>query len=240
MARQHAPSVARHRRAQVHPVSGAAGPTSRAATPPPATTSSTTVAAVRISGIGPLALLAGHLRIETPVFVSRVDDDVQTTTAPQAAGVELDELEIPHGPCTAFRAEEPLRRWLRPCRRPRLRRPHRSRQPLPHESGTSLPVGGAQILLQESAEGTVNRSASSRWQSVDTVRLLSLANRDQRTRCAFASIRRFDGDLVAEHEQVSRARRHKRGRQRRWPSPLLRPVRSLSVHPSMLVESTHK
>jgi hypothetical protein len=65
----------------------------------------TTVAAVRLSGVGPLVLLAGHLHGETPVLVYRVDDYLHTTTALRAAGVELDELEIPHGPCAAFRAE---------------------------------------------------------------------------------------------------------------------------------------
>lgn len=65
----------------------------------------TTVAAVRLSDAGPLVLLAGHLHGETPVLVYRVDDYLHTTRALQAAGVELDELEIPHGPCAAFRAE---------------------------------------------------------------------------------------------------------------------------------------
>ncbi len=65
----------------------------------------TTVAAVRLSGIGPLLLLAGHLHGETPVLIYRVDDYARTTTTLRAAGVELDELEIPHGPCAAFGAE---------------------------------------------------------------------------------------------------------------------------------------
>lgn len=65
----------------------------------------TTVAAVRVSIVGPLVLLAGHLHGETPVLVYRVDDYVGATTYLRAAGVALDELEIPHGPCAAFRAE---------------------------------------------------------------------------------------------------------------------------------------
>jgi hypothetical protein len=65
----------------------------------------TTVAAVRLSDVGPLVLLAGHLHGETPILVYRVDDYPGTTTALKAAGIELDEFEIPHGPCAAFRAE---------------------------------------------------------------------------------------------------------------------------------------
>jgi len=64
----------------------------------------TTVAAVRVSDTGPLVLLAGHLHGETPVLVYRVDDYARTTAALQAAGVTLEELEIPHGPCAMFRA----------------------------------------------------------------------------------------------------------------------------------------
>lgn len=65
----------------------------------------TTVAAVRLSTVGPLLLLAGHLSGQTPVLVYRVDDYVQATTALQSVGVDVDELEIPHGPCAVFRAE---------------------------------------------------------------------------------------------------------------------------------------
>ena len=66
----------------------------------------TTVAALRVAGSGPLVLLAGHLRGDTPVLVHRVDDYAATTPdAFRAAGVELHELEIPHGPCAVFVAE---------------------------------------------------------------------------------------------------------------------------------------
>jgi hypothetical protein len=65
----------------------------------------TTVAAVQVSEDGPLVLLAGHLAGDTPVLVYRVDDLRATTTALREGGVELDELEIPHGPCAVFRAE---------------------------------------------------------------------------------------------------------------------------------------
>jgi hypothetical protein len=65
----------------------------------------TTVAAVRLSDVGPVVLLAGHLQGASPVLVYRVDDYARTTAALRAAGIALDELEIPHGPCAAFRAE---------------------------------------------------------------------------------------------------------------------------------------
>ena len=65
----------------------------------------TTVAAVRVSDGGPLILLAGHLDGEAPILVYRTDDYARTTTALKDAGVELDEFEIPHGPCAAFRAQ---------------------------------------------------------------------------------------------------------------------------------------
>jgi hypothetical protein len=64
----------------------------------------TTVAALRMSEDGPLVLLAGHLGGEAPVLVYRVDDYTATTAALSESGVELHELEIPHGPCAAFRA----------------------------------------------------------------------------------------------------------------------------------------
>jgi hypothetical protein len=64
----------------------------------------TTVAALRVSEDGPLVLLAGHLQGERPVLVYRVADYAEATEALEAAGIELDELEIPHGPCAAFRA----------------------------------------------------------------------------------------------------------------------------------------
>ena len=64
----------------------------------------TTVAALRVSEDGPLVLLAGHLHGERPVLVYRVADYAEATDALEAAGIELDELEIPHGPCAVFRA----------------------------------------------------------------------------------------------------------------------------------------
>ena len=65
----------------------------------------TTVAAVRLSDEGPQVLLAGHLHGHTPILVYRVTDYGQAMASLRAAGLsELDELEIPHGPCATFRA----------------------------------------------------------------------------------------------------------------------------------------
>jgi hypothetical protein len=64
----------------------------------------TTVAGLRVSEHGPLVLLAGHLQGERPVLVYRVADYAEATGSLEAAGVELAELEIPHGPCAAFQA----------------------------------------------------------------------------------------------------------------------------------------
>jgi hypothetical protein len=65
----------------------------------------TTVAAIRVAQQGPLLLLAGHLEGDTPILVYRVDDYDTAVAALRAAEVtELIELEIPHGPCAAFRA----------------------------------------------------------------------------------------------------------------------------------------
>jgi hypothetical protein len=65
----------------------------------------TTVAALRVSDSGPLVLLAGHLDGDVPILVYRVDDYRTAVAALRVAGVsDVDELEIPHGPCAAFRA----------------------------------------------------------------------------------------------------------------------------------------
>lgn len=65
----------------------------------------TTVAALRLSNDGPLVLLAGHLHGERPILVYRVDDYTEAHAALGAAGIELHELEIPHGPCAVFDAD---------------------------------------------------------------------------------------------------------------------------------------
>ena len=66
----------------------------------------TTVAAIRVADHGPLILLAGHLEGDTPILVYRVDNyDTAVAILRAAAVADLVELEIPHGPCVAFRAE---------------------------------------------------------------------------------------------------------------------------------------
>lgn len=62
----------------------------------------TRVACVRVSGEGPLILLAGHLTGSTPILVYRVADYRAAVSSLRAAGVELHELEIPQGPCASF------------------------------------------------------------------------------------------------------------------------------------------
>jgi hypothetical protein len=66
----------------------------------------TTVAALRIADSGPQILLSGHLEGERPILVYRVADYGRAVDALRAAGLtDIDELEIPHGPCAAFRLE---------------------------------------------------------------------------------------------------------------------------------------
>ena len=66
----------------------------------------TTVAALRVSTEGPQILLSGHLAGERPILVYRVTDYRDAVTALRASGLSaIDELEIPHGPCAAFRLE---------------------------------------------------------------------------------------------------------------------------------------
>jgi catechol 2,3-dioxygenase-like lactoylglutathione lyase family enzyme len=62
----------------------------------------TTVARVDVSPDGPAILLTGHLTGERPILVYRVDDYAAATAELRAAGVDLHELEIPHGPCASF------------------------------------------------------------------------------------------------------------------------------------------
>jgi hypothetical protein len=65
----------------------------------------TVVAHLRPAGDGPAILLSGHLEGDVPILVYRVDDYTQAIEKLRAAGVaDLRELEIPHGPCAAFRA----------------------------------------------------------------------------------------------------------------------------------------
>ena len=66
----------------------------------------TTVACLRVGdGAGPQVLLAGHLHGPGPILVYRVDSYRAAVDALVASGVELTELEIPHGPCARFTAD---------------------------------------------------------------------------------------------------------------------------------------
>jgi hypothetical protein len=67
----------------------------------------TVVACLRVSDEGPAILLSGHLHGPRPILIYRVDDYAATIARLRAAGVaELHELEIPHGPCASFRAQD--------------------------------------------------------------------------------------------------------------------------------------
>ena len=80
----------------------------------------TTVAALRVSVSGPQILLAGHLMGDRPTLVYRVDDYARSLAALRAAGLDdINELEIPHGPCAVFDVSEGGR-----CAIYELTRPH--------------------------------------------------------------------------------------------------------------------
>ena len=64
----------------------------------------TTVACVRLDEDGPAILLAGHLHGNVPILVYRVDSYAAAVAALDEAGIAIDELEIPHGPCASFTA----------------------------------------------------------------------------------------------------------------------------------------
>lgn len=62
------------------------------------------VACLRVAETGPAVLLADHVEGTTPILVYRVADYAEAVAALRAKGVDdLRELEIPHGPCAAFR-----------------------------------------------------------------------------------------------------------------------------------------
>jgi len=65
----------------------------------------TAVACVRLAHHGPDVLLAGHLHEPGPILVYRVDSYTSTVAALRERGVDLNELEIPHGPCASFTAK---------------------------------------------------------------------------------------------------------------------------------------
>jgi hypothetical protein len=65
----------------------------------------TVVACLRTSDAGPLILLSGHLEGTDPILIYRVPDYAAAVSGLRAAGIDLRELEIPHGPCASFQAE---------------------------------------------------------------------------------------------------------------------------------------
>jgi hypothetical protein len=65
----------------------------------------TTVACVRVAEAGPDVLLAGHLHGPGPILVYRVDSCSATVQRLLERGLEVTQLEIPHGPCASFTAE---------------------------------------------------------------------------------------------------------------------------------------
>ena len=66
----------------------------------------TVVAELRVSDAGPLVLLSQHLQGPAPILVYRVADHDATVADLQSRGLDpIEQLEIPHGPCTTFRAE---------------------------------------------------------------------------------------------------------------------------------------
>ena len=62
----------------------------------------TVVACLRLSGEGPAILLSGHLEGDVPILIYRVADYAAAVARLREAGLELHELEIPHGPCASF------------------------------------------------------------------------------------------------------------------------------------------
>jgi len=65
----------------------------------------TVVACVRAAADGPFVLLTDHLEGDVPILVYRVASYAETVVRLRDAGVELEELEIPHGPCASFRLD---------------------------------------------------------------------------------------------------------------------------------------
>lgn len=64
----------------------------------------TAVACLDLSDEGPAVLLAGHLSGPTPILIYRVDSYAIAIAALRAAHLEVEELEIPPGPCASFTA----------------------------------------------------------------------------------------------------------------------------------------
>ena len=65
----------------------------------------TVVACLQISAGGPLILLSGHLEGTDSILIYRVSDYASAVARLRAGGIDVRELEIPHGPCASFQAE---------------------------------------------------------------------------------------------------------------------------------------
>jgi hypothetical protein len=65
----------------------------------------TVVACLRVSDAGPQILLSGHLEGTHPILIYRVSDYASAVSDLRGAGIDVRELEIPHGPCASFEAE---------------------------------------------------------------------------------------------------------------------------------------
>ncbi len=80
----------------------------------------TVVACLRVSAQGPAILLSGHLEGPTPILIYRVPDYAASVARLRAAGLEVRELEIPHGPCASFRAPDGQRLAVYELTRPHV------------------------------------------------------------------------------------------------------------------------
>jgi hypothetical protein len=80
------------------------------------------VAAVRLSPIGPMVLLADHLHGDTPILIYRVERLESTVAALRARGwtPESGPFEVPNGPCYTFRDPMGVRLAIYENRRPEV------------------------------------------------------------------------------------------------------------------------
>jgi catechol 2,3-dioxygenase-like lactoylglutathione lyase family enzyme len=82
----------------------------------------TWVAAIRLSGTGPMVLLAEHLRGDTPILIYRVERLESTITELRARNWihESGPFEIPNGPCCTFRDPTGVRLAIYENQRPEV------------------------------------------------------------------------------------------------------------------------
>jgi hypothetical protein len=62
----------------------------------------TVVACLCVAESGPRILLSEHLDGTAPILVYRVSDYAMAVARLRGAGIDVHELEIPHGPCASF------------------------------------------------------------------------------------------------------------------------------------------